>query len=177
MAKLIREGGDTRERLRALWAFHASFGLGELLDATILLKDNDEFVRSWTVQCLLEHKGASPGTLATEPDANDNWFHQKLPDELARLAREDKSPVVRRFIASALQRLKPEQRWVVLRELVQHAEDASDHNLPLMYWYAAEACVASDPDRALELLKACKIPKVREFIARRLATLSLTSAK
>jgi len=65
----------------------------------------------------------------------------------------------------------------VLIELVQHAEDATDHNLPLMYWYAAEACVASDPDRALELLKVCKIPKVREFIARRLATQSLTSTK
>jgi len=29
----------------------------------------------------------------------------------------------------------------------------------------------------LELLKDCKIPKVREFIARRLATLSLAGTK
>jgi hypothetical protein len=72
-----------------------------------------------------------------------------------------------------LQRLKPEQRWGVLTELVQHAEDASDHNLPLMYWYAAEPCVASDPAKAVALLKQCKIPVVREFIARRLATSSL----
>ena len=29
-------------------------------------------------------------------------------------------------------------RWAVLEGLVAHAEDAGDHNLPLMYWYAAE---------------------------------------
>ena len=59
---------------------------------------------------------------------------------------------------------------------MEHAEDASDHNLPLMYWYAAEPCVASDPAKAVVLLKRCRIPVVREFIARRLATLSLTSS-
>jgi hypothetical protein len=42
-----------------------------------------------------------------------------------------------------------------------------------MYWYAAEPCVASDPTRAVALLKQCKIPLLREFIARRLATSSL----
>jgi hypothetical protein len=57
--------------------------------------------------------------------------------------------------------------------LVQHAGDATDHNLPQLYWMAAEGGVATDPDRAIALLKACRIPKVREFIARRLATGSL----
>jgi hypothetical protein len=35
--------------------------------------------------------------------------------------------------------------------------------------------VATDPDQALALLKICRIPKVREFIVRRLATGSLAS--
>ena len=38
-----------------------------------------------------------------------------------------------------------------------------------MYWYAAEPIVAADPAWAAEALGACKIPKVSEFIARRLS--------
>jgi uncharacterized protein YbaP (TraB family) len=76
-------------------------------------------------------------------------------------------------MASALQRIPVAHRWEVLKELIQHAEDAGDHNLPMMYWYAAEPCVASDPAKAIALLKQCKLPLVREFIVRRLATSSL----
>ncbi len=89
------------------------------------------------------------------------------------MAKTDPSPLVRLYLASALQRIPVAHRWEVLKELVQHAEDAGDHNLPLMYWYAAEPCVASDPVRAIALLKQSKIPLLREFIARRLATSSL----
>ena len=38
-----------------------------------------------------------------------------------------------------------------------------------MYWYAAEGAVATDNTRAIKLLTQSKIPKVREFIARRIA--------
>ena len=89
------------------------------------------------------------------------------------MARDDKSPVARLYLASALQRIPVEQRWDTLTALVQHAEDAGDHNLPLMYWYAAEPAVGQDPVKAVALLKQCRIPVVREFIARRLATASL----
>jgi len=50
-----------------------------------------------------------------------------------------------------------------------HEEDKDDQNLPLMDWYAAESIVAADPVWAAEALGACKIPKVAEFIARRMA--------
>ena len=69
-----------------------------------------------------------------------------------------------------------ERRWDVAKALLAHAEDAGDHNLPKMYWYAIEGCVATDPVRAETLLKDCRIPKVREFIARRLAQAALVSA-
>ena len=39
-----------------------------------------------------------------------------------------------------------------------------------MYWYATEPVVAADKQAALQLLVACKIPKVRQFITRRMAT-------
>ena len=50
-----------------------------------------------------------------------------------------------------------------------HGEDADDPNLPFMVWYAAEPIVAADPAWAAEALAACKIPKVAEFIAPRMA--------
>ena len=30
------------------------------------------------------------------------------------------------------------QRWGILKGLLSHAEDASDFNLPLLYWYATD---------------------------------------
>jgi hypothetical protein len=97
--------------------------------------------------------------------------------ELLAAARHPRSAVVRLAAASAVQRVAPEHRWPVLHALVRHAEDATDHNLPLMYWYAVEESVAMDPTKALALLRDCQIPRVREFIARRLTALALTSSR
>ncbi len=154
-------GGKTpNEILRSMWALSGMGGMSDE-DATRLANHDDELVRGWAIQLVLENKKASSAMLT------------KLKD----MAATDKSPVVRRYIASALQRLPTEQRWPILTELLQHSEDIDDHNLPLLYWYAAEGCVATDPDKAIDLLKACKIPKVREFITRRLATASFASAQ
>ncbi len=84
------------------------------------------------------------------------------------MAREDKSPVVRLYLASALQRLPVAQRGEILEGLLAHAEDAKDHNLPLMYWYAAEPLAGQSVASAAKLLKATKIPQVREYITRRM---------
>jgi len=94
-------------------------------------------------------------------------------EALATLAAEDPSPVVRRAVASAAQRVPVAQRWEILKNLLNHAEDAGDFNLPLLYWYATEGPVSTDIDRATRLLQDCKIPKVREFIARRLTQMAL----
>jgi putative membrane-bound dehydrogenase-like protein len=157
--KLLSLTTDTATKLRVLWALDITVSLDPLLRSECL-KSTDEWVRAWTIQVGSEGR-------------------EKLELlNLDQLARNDPSPLVRLFIAAAAQRTANlNLRGRVARPLLAHTEDANDHNLPLMYWYAAEACVASDPDRALELLKACKIPKVREFIVRRLATMSLTSAK
>lgn len=56
--------------------------------------------------------------------------------------------------------------------LLAHAEDAKDHNLPYLYWYAAEGSVGTDTARSIKLLSEAKVPRVREFIARKLATTS-----
>src|SRR5207248_1986678 len=78
-------------------------------------------------------------------------------------------PVVRLYLASGLQRLPREKRWGILEELVKHAEDASDHNLPLMYWYAAEPLADVDAARALQLAAKSKVPLL-SFMVRRIGS-------
>jgi len=76
---------------------------------------------------------------------------------------------IRLALASACQRLTVEQRKPIVLALLAHEEDKDDANLPLMYWYAAEPIVAADVAWAAEALAACKIPKVSEYIARRMS--------
>ena len=150
-----RQPVEEPSKLRLLWALHVTAGLTEPIAAR-LLKNESDYVRGWTIQLLAEDRKPSAALL----------------HEFARLAREDKSPVVRLYLASSLQRLPIDQRGEILAGLLSHAEDATDHNLPFMYWYAAEPVAGESPSRAVTLLGKAKIPKVREFITRRMAASS-----
>ncbi len=103
---------------------------------------------------------------AVSRGANDR---QQWLGEFAGLARVPSLPRIRLALASACQRLTVEQRKPIVLALLAHEEDKDDQNLPFMYWYVAEPVVAADPAWAAEALAACKIPKVAEFIARRLS--------
>ncbi len=151
--RLLSSSSDTIQRLRSLWVLH---GIGELTAKRLaeLLRDPDEHLRAWAIQLLCENKRPSGAVL----------------DEFLRLAKSDESPVIRLYLASAMQRLPLVKRVPVLTALLARAEDATDANLPLMYWYATEPVVAADNKAAVQLLAACKLPKVRQFITRRMAT-------
>jgi len=77
---------------------------------------------------------------------------------------------VRMYLASALTRTPVAQRAKVLSGLLSHAEDATDPNLPHLYWYATEPVIAANKTAAIQLLAKTKIPKVRQYITRRLAS-------
>jgi len=84
------------------------------------------------------------------------------------MAREDRSPVIRLYIASALQRLADHgTRWKIATELMAHGEDADDHNIPKMLWLAVEPLVKENPTFALERASHSNIPLLTTFIARR----------
>ncbi len=87
----------------------------------------------------------------------------------ARILAEHSSPSVRLAIASSLQRRPVGQRWATVTELVSQAEDATDHNLPLMYWYAIEPMVPANPAKAMKLAEASRIPLITRYIYRRAA--------
>ena len=141
--------------LRSLWLAHEIGKLDGRAEKA-LLSDDNEYVRAWTIQLACEDKKPS----------------DTLLEEFARLAKEDPSPVVRLYLASACQRLSVEQRLPILEALLAHEEDAKDHNLPLMYWYATEAVAAQGAAKAVPLLGKAKIPQVRQFITKRMTAAS-----
>lgn len=153
LLKILTENPDVTRKLRALWALSATEGLNEKI-LLGQLNDLSEYVRAWAIQFLAE--GRNPSAAALK--------------EFARLAKADPSPFVRLYLAAALQRTPVNQRAEILEALLAHADDAADHNLPLMYWYATEAAAGQDAKLGVSLMTKSKIPLVRQFIARRLAS-------
>ena len=153
LAKTLKSSRSVPLRLRALWSLRVTGNLDEK-KLEELLQDSSEHLRAWAIQLLCENRKPSEVARA----------------EFARMAHEDKSPLVRLYLASAMQRLLLKQRVPVLAHLLAHTEDKDDQNLPLMYWYATEPVVAADRVAAVKLLTACQIPKVRQFITHRMAT-------
>lgn len=151
LSEIFNENMNGDHRLRAMWALHVTGGL----DAAKLqesLRDEDEYVRAWAIQLLCEDMTPSAEARA----------------EFAMMAEEESSPVVRLYLASALQRLELDDRWAIASRLVTHADDADDHNIPKLLWYGIEPLVAEHPERALGLARASRIPLVTKHIARRL---------
>ena len=155
LIKTLKSDVPVPLRLRALWALHVTGHLNNQILQS-LLNDSSEHLRAWAIQLLAENK---------KPD-------ELVHKEFVLMASQDKSPLVRLYLASAMQRLSFKHRLPVLKALLGHGEDADDQNLPLMYWYATEPLVAADKGAALQLLTACKIPKVRQFITRRITVSS-----
>ena len=145
-----KKSGDT---LRAMWVLHACGQLTEPLIRTAF-DSTDDTLRGWAVRLELEDKSLSPAMLST----------------LGHLAKIDSSPYVRMQLASGLQRLPLADRKEIARGLVSRTEDIADNHLTLMLWYGIEPLVALGDDDVLPLALATKIPKLRQFIARRLAT-------
>jgi putative membrane-bound dehydrogenase-like protein len=149
---------STEAQLRLMWAKHL---LPDILDSSWLdrgLKAKDPVVRGWAIQLAAE-RGRLDGP------------------KLAALAAGADTPWVRRYVASAVQRLKPADRRETLHALLSHAEDATDHNLPLMYWFALDPIAADQPAEALTAALATKLPRLLNFTARRIASLGTTAAR
>jgi putative membrane-bound dehydrogenase-like protein len=97
-------------------------------------------------------------------------FRTNQPQALVTLASGEKSPIVRRELASALQRLPLGQRKDLATALLKHGEDKDDPMIPLLIWYGIEPVVAANPAVGMQLAKVSKMPKVTGFIYRRLSS-------
>jgi len=166
LSDILNTTSEPSKRLRALWALHVTDGLAvnRLYE---LLNDTDEHVRAWSIQFLCDVSESN----AFQPERNADWLLEPdVLEKLTSMAQDDPSQVVRLYLASAVQRLPFVQRWPILQGLISHAEDVSDNNLPRMYWFALEPMVPDYQRESLELVLAGKIPRLQEFVARRLIT-------
>ncbi len=144
---------DTPQRLRAMWGLHVTGNLSarQLVAA---LDDEAEYVRGWAIQLLCED--GDPG--------------ESVTTRFASMAANDPSPVVRLYLAAAVQRIDPEGRWGVLQGLVGHEQDATDHNLPKMIWFGLEPLVVDAPEASLKLAAGSEISTLSRHVARRLSS-------
>ena len=145
----LTSAGPAVRRLRALWVLQSA----NLLDDATLAKalnDAEPALRAWAVRLVAQQWTAN------------------IP-ALAKLAQTEASPVVRRELASALSVLPLTERAAIAKSLIAVADDAKDHNIPLLIWYGIEPLVGADADQGLALADVSKIEVVTDYIYRRLA--------
>ena len=150
LRSVLTSEADPLRRLRALWILQST----NLLDDALLaasLKDADPSVRGWSVRLIAQQWTAG------------------VP-ALAELAKSESSVQVRRELASALSYLPLAQRAAIAEPLLARAEDAKDHNIPLLLWYGIEPLVGADAARGLALAAISRHPQTTDFIYRRLAS-------
>ncbi|MFK7851702.1 MAG: PVC-type heme-binding CxxCH protein [Akkermansiaceae bacterium] len=152
LRKILEENSDETRKLRVLWALHVTDGLSDDLMFK-LLSQKSEYIRAWVIQLSCEDKNPSV----------------RLLKQFLRMAAEDRSALVRRYLASAAARLDEDTRKKLLIALASRREDLADQNIPQLIWYAAEPVVARSPSFAIELLEESEIPLLSRCIARRLS--------
>ncbi|CAN5656190.1 c-type cytochrome [soil metagenome] len=151
LQRIYKGSDDPRHKLRALWALQVTGGTSETW-LQEQLGQADEHVRTWAIRLLVD-EGAPSAAVVRAFEA---------------LAAEDPSGLVLLYLASALQKLEPADRWPLAEALLKRSEFADDPVLPLMVWYGIGPAVPELPARAASLAASSQLPLVREHIARRL---------
>lgn len=124
---------------------------------------------STAIECVEQSPHARVRARAVQFALEDKQASVELQRAMEVAAEKDPSPIVRRYLASGLQRLPLEQRWEIAKNLAAHAEDNDDPNIPFLVWYGVEPLVAADPARALAMFGSAKLEKVARFTVRRAA--------
>jgi putative membrane-bound dehydrogenase-like protein len=140
------KGESPAQRLNALWALYLSGG--GIHEA---LKDSNEFMRGWAVQL-----------------ATDSSISAVRTGDFLSLAKTDSSPVVRRYLASAIQRASDEPAWNLIGALAQHGEDKDDRNIPYLLWHGMATQWSRNPttslDKSLSIAQQTKLPQLADWI-------------
>lgn len=118
-----------------------------------LLRAPNEHVQVWAIRLLTDSRTFTPAVL----------------EALDRLAAMEDSGLVLTYLCSALQEMPTGFRWPLATALGKRDEFADDRVFPLMLWYGIEPAIAAHAKAAVSMAMSCRIPLVREFIARRAA--------
>ena len=126
-----------------------------------LLLHENEHIRSWSIQLLLEKKDISVESLSA----------------LENMAFKESSPLVRLYLTAGLMRLPLGQRWKILEILSGKEEDIKDHNLPLMLWYAAEPLAELNMEKLIGIAESTKMPQFLKFTIQRIGAINSEHSK
>lgn len=166
-------------RLRAMWALHVLKGLPSRFDSEKSYQD--ERVRAWDIR-LMTGDQAKATSLETGSDPAASGIAKRTLDHHTvippsnvdmLLKASETSALVRRELATAMRHPRLwdfETPLQIATALLKHGEDKDDPMIPLLIWYGIEPLVGADPKVGLELARVSKLPKVTEFIYRRLSS-------
>ena len=155
LLRTLTEHEDVRIKLRALWTLHTMRdGLSENM-LQKLLDHEEEHLRLWATR-LLADDGKTPSNQSINAMT-------RLADQRKLWAR----PTLPWLQPCGIFRAK--KKWQLATQLASKEAFVEDPVLPLMIWYGIEPAVVGNPAKALELVRATQMPKLRQFIPRRLA--------
>ena len=164
---VFQGGENTHQKLNAWWtlqyagvmrtpeALAADDTTNQMLDE--MMKSSDPHLRRWFATQLGESQARNPA-LAARPD--------RLEQIVTRSLSQSDAQFLRLTLASDFSKWANEYKPRLAASLFSHPEDATDHNLPLMYWFGIRDLA---PAELVKLFPGCRIPLVRQFIARRVA--------
>ena len=140
------EHTDTDRRLSALWSLAQVKGLDHEL-ASQLLQDPNEYIRAWAVQLSVEHFPSG-----------------QINEELHALSVSETSLLVRRYLASAIQRLPAVTGWSIAAQQAAREDTSTDRELTLLLWYGIAEHWPDDLERTLALADSTKVPRLADYI-------------
>jgi putative membrane-bound dehydrogenase-like protein len=160
---LVLESTNDDLALQALWALYVSGGFDERFAARTLTHRNPD-VRRWTVRLL----------------GDENRVSTETARQLAQLATDDPSPVVRSQLACTAQRLPVGDALPIVRRLVLRDLDAADPHIPLLLWWVVERHAVGAVEPITDFFssaEAWKSSLARNWIAERLVRRYATEGK
>lgn len=152
LIEMFNQSTEVNHRLQSLWTLSAC----NLITPAVLnkaLSDSDPYVVGWAIQII----GQTPSLQVAS----------FLP-MFTNLAKSHPSQVVRLYLSSICQTLPPVSAAPILSQLLQHSEDANDHNLPLMYWYALSRIISKEGSLTSSLIDSTAIDSVRRYAFRQM---------
>lgn len=154
ISSLLNQDKNQILQYRALMALHAA-GLDKTDQLQKLLAHQSPHLRVWAIRLLTD---------SSRPDALSSGVIQSLEASSA----SEENAAVRLAYASSIQHLPLNHRAKLAANLLNHAEDAQDHNQPMMIWYGIEPLATENANALADLFEKSQMPLVRKWIVRRL---------
>ncbi|TWT59232.1 PVC-type heme-binding CxxCH protein [Allorhodopirellula solitaria] len=162
---------DPACRCRILWALDVLAGID---DYESWFADPSEYVRAAAIRSSVQDWPLDD-VYGPTADSRAAWPRMEQParsliNAMEKLGAES-SPLIRRNLASTLQRLPASLRAEAAGELLRFSgdQDVGDHNLPKLIWYGLMSRSSTVPDDMIGVLQACEIPELTTYLARSIA--------